>query len=203
MKRLAVVLALLLAPAAHAHDGFVDIKNHAFTPGSLTVTEGVLVVWRWDGPDLNHTVTGEGFESDPGKDPLEVAHAEGDTFPVFFDKAGTYAYHCRVHPSMTGTIVVERPPQGDSTPPVLTRVRARVRARRAVVDFRVDESVSVLAEVRRDGKVLRDTFRFVKAGNRRTSVSLAGLGGGSLNIRLEAQDDAGNFSQPRTVSLKR
>lgn len=204
MRRLALVVALLaFAPAAQAHDGFVDIKDFAFAPQSLTVAEGVLVVWRWDGPDLNHTVTGDAFESDPGRPPAAVAHAEGDTFPVFFDEVGTYAYRCRVHSSMTGTIVVEPAPRTDETAPSLSRVRARVRRDRLAVSFRVDEAASVLAEIRRGGEVLRDAFRFVEAGDRRVRLSLAGLGRGRLRVRLEAQDDAGNASRPRTVSIVR
>jgi plastocyanin len=199
------LVGLLLPAAASAHDGYVDIANHAFTPAELTVSAGVLVLWRWDGPDLNHTVTGDFFESDPGKAPLQVNHKEGDNFPVLFEKAGTYAYHCRVHDNMSGTIVVEPPPEVDRRPPKLTAVSVRVRGERAVLAFTVDEPVSVIAEVRRPGapKVLRDSFRFVRAGERRTSVKLAGLGRGRFAIRLEAQDDGGNFARPALVSVHR
>ncbi len=204
MKRLALTLALLAWPAAaDAHDGFVDIKNYSFNPATITVTEGVLVLWRWDGPDLNHTVTGDGFESDPGKEPLEVNHKAGDSYPVIFDRAGTYAYHCRVHASMSGTVIVEPAPRTDSRRPRLSRVRAKVKGRRAIVGFRASESVSLTTQVRRPGrkKVLRESFDFFSAGNRRTAIRLPGRG--RFAVRLRAQDDSGNDSKPVTVTVRR
>ena len=203
MRRLLALFALLLfLPAgAQAHSGFIDIKDYQFAPGSFTVNAGTLVVWRWDGPDLNHTVTGDFFESDPGKSPTTVLHSEGDTFPVYFEKAGTYEYHCRVHPTMKGTVVVEPAPQFDQRAPKLSHVRARVQGDRVVVDFRIDEKASVTTQLRRDGKLIRDAFRFVKPGTGHAGLSLAGAGSGKLTVRLLASDDAGNSATPRTVAI--
>ena len=33
--------------------------------------------------------------------------AQGDEFSETFGTAGTFAYHCTIHPSMTGTVTVE------------------------------------------------------------------------------------------------
>lgn len=205
MRRLVLLILLIAAPSAQAHSGYVDIKQNAFMPQELNVTEGVLVLWRWDGPDLNHTVTGDFFESDPGKDPVRVNHEVGDTFPVLFEKAGTYPYYCRVHPEMTGSVVVEEPAAVDTTPPKLTGVEAAVRGDRAVIGFVVNERSSVIAEIRRPGarKVLRSSLRFVKPGARTTAIGLSGLGQGRFSIRVKAQDDGGNFSRPAVVGVHR
>jgi plastocyanin len=37
----------------------------------------------------------------------ESAAANGATFGFTFTKAGTFAYHCSIHPSMTATVVVQ------------------------------------------------------------------------------------------------
>lgn len=191
MRRLALLAFLVTAAPAHAHTGYIDIKDHAYTPGTLTVAEGSLVEWRWDGPDLDHSVTGDGFDSDPDG---SVSHKAGDTFPHLFDTPGTYEYVCRVHADMRGTVIVTA---GDKVAPALSRVRARVKRGRVVVRFGVSERASVLAELRRGGKVVRDKFAFVAAGRR--TVVLRGRRG---RVHLVAQDDLGNRSEA-TVPVRR
>ena len=196
-----VVLALALPGTAAAHPGFVDIANHRFDPQILNVTAGVLVEWRWDGPDVDHTVTSDtgAFDSDPEG---PVLHERGDTFAHWFDEPGTYAYRCKVHPNMTGKVVVEAPSQRDERAPKLTRLAARLDGRVAVVRFRIDERASVLAEVRRPGRrrVLADAFRFVGPGARAVRVKVPR---GRSVVRLQATDGVGNASRPRAVSVHR
>ena len=47
-----------------------------------------------------HTVTADNGAFDSGR------LASGATFSQTFDTAGTFTYHCEIHPQMTGTIVV-------------------------------------------------------------------------------------------------
>jgi plastocyanin len=78
----------------------VVMKGFAFDPASVTIKVGESVTWTNQDP-TNHTVTadkGEFKSSDI---------ANGATFTFKFDTAGTYAYHCSIHPSMTGTVVVQ------------------------------------------------------------------------------------------------
>ena len=78
----------------------VVMKGFAFDPASVTIKAGESVTWTNQDP-TNHTVTadkGEFKSSDI---------ANGATFTFKFDTAGTYAYHCSIHPSMTGTVVVQ------------------------------------------------------------------------------------------------
>jgi len=78
----------------------VTIADFAFAPTSLTVPAGATVTWTNKG-SVGHTVT-----ADDGSFGSETL-ASGATFSATFAKAGTFAYHCRIHPSMTATIVVQ------------------------------------------------------------------------------------------------
>jgi hypothetical protein len=171
----------------------VGIAFHAYDPDTVSVTEGDLVQWSWNGPDTNHSVTsdkGSGETFDSG-----VLDESGATFSYFFGAAGTYKYHCTVHSGMHGTVVVAASgTQTDTTSPKVSHVRARVKGRAAVVRFAVDEDASVTARVRRRGskRVLHSSFRFVKAGQASTRVSLRGAGHGRFRIALVVEDATGN-----------
>jgi predicted lipoprotein with Yx(FWY)xxD motif/plastocyanin len=77
----------------------VKIANFAFNAPSLTVKVGATVTWT-NTDSVSHTVTADDASFTSGK------IASGGTFKETFAKAGTYAYHCEIHPSMTGTITV-------------------------------------------------------------------------------------------------
>jgi plastocyanin len=78
----------------------VEIKNFVFTPMTLTVPAGTTVTWKFD-DSTEHTVAADdnSFTS--------PALANGKTFTHTFATAGTVAYHCSIHPFMTGTIIVK------------------------------------------------------------------------------------------------
>jgi len=84
--------------AAASGTGIV-IKNFAFTPRTLTVAPGTrLQVTNADG--TQHT-----FTADNGAFATGVI-AGGKHAVVTVNKAGTYRFHCDIHPNMTGTLVV-------------------------------------------------------------------------------------------------
>jgi len=80
----------------------VVIKNFAFDPSTLTVKNGAVVKWtNQDGAP--HTIV-----SDTGS-PVAFSSdslATGATYSFTFTQPGTYMYHCSIHPSMKGTIIV-------------------------------------------------------------------------------------------------
>ncbi|GHO45094.1 cupredoxin domain-containing protein [Ktedonospora formicarum] len=78
----------------------VSIAQFAFAPESLTVKVGTKVTWT-NNDSATHTVTSDQGAFDSG------ALAPGSKFSFTFSKAGTYTYHCSIHPSMTATIVVQ------------------------------------------------------------------------------------------------
>lgn len=78
----------------------VTIKNFAFSPASMTIKVGESVTWtNQDSP--THSIAADKGEFKSGD------MTTGATYSFKFDKAGTYPYHCIIHPSMTGTIVVQ------------------------------------------------------------------------------------------------
>jgi plastocyanin len=86
------------ATAAGSGTGVV-IRNFAFTPRTLTVAPGTrLQVTNADG--TQHT-----FTADNGAFATGVI-ASGKHAVVTVRKAGTYRFHCDIHPNMTGTLVV-------------------------------------------------------------------------------------------------
>jgi plastocyanin len=208
------VAACALAPAAagghpgHANQTVV-VADTSYTPSAIDVTEGDVVDWRWNGPDTNHSVTAdagqaEQFDSDKGKGALAVEHRIGETFTYYFGKPGTYAYHCKVHSSMRGTVVVSPAARTDQAAPRISRVRARIRGKRVRFSFRADEPVSVLAKVRRRGatRVARSSFQFAGAGAAHVGMKLAGLARGRYAATLHFEDDSGNAAADVVVRFR-
>jgi plastocyanin len=78
----------------------VDVANFHFSPAMLTVKVGTTVTWK--GVSGSHTVTSDAGAPMAFDQPI----SQGSTVTVTFTKAGTYNYHCSIHASMHGTIVV-------------------------------------------------------------------------------------------------
>jgi plastocyanin len=81
----------------------IVIKNFAFDPPSLTVKIGTVVTWM-NQDSASHTIVSDsGSLAALSSDPL----SNGATYKFTFTQPGTYPYHCSIHPSMTGTIIVQ------------------------------------------------------------------------------------------------
>jgi len=88
-------------PGASAAAGqSVTIQNFAFAPNALTVPVGASVTWT-NNDTTQHTVTADDGSFDSG--PIQP----GATFSQTFSAAGTFTYHCNIHPNMTATITVQ------------------------------------------------------------------------------------------------
>jgi plastocyanin len=76
------------------------MKGFAFDPATITVKVGDTITWT-NNDSAAHTAT---VDSQPDCDTGSVAG--GATGSITFSAAGTYAFHCKIHPSMKGTITV-------------------------------------------------------------------------------------------------
>ena|SRR5690348_11115020 len=74
--------------------------KYMFDPATLTIKKGTQVVWT-NMSDAPHTVT-----SDTGAFNTTSNLTQNQTFMFTFTTAGTFAYHCNVHPYMKATITV-------------------------------------------------------------------------------------------------
>ena len=84
-----------MTPAAAS----VTIKNMEFSPGSLSVIAGSTVTWTNSDTTI-HTVTADDGSFNSGN------IAVGATYSKVFNTAGTFSYHCTIHPEMTGKVIV-------------------------------------------------------------------------------------------------
>jgi plastocyanin len=90
----AVALVLLSGQALAAE---VAIKDFKFQPAEITIRAGESITWM-NGDSAVHDVKFQDFASPDLK--------KGEQFTKTFDKPGTYAYICEIHPTMRGTVIV-------------------------------------------------------------------------------------------------
>ena len=81
----------------------VELVNFAFDQATVTIDVGTTVRWR-NTTNTGHTVTPDGHSA---WEEWQTG-AQGETFEVTFEEAGTYPYFCVPHQGiMTGTIIVQ------------------------------------------------------------------------------------------------
>jgi plastocyanin len=80
--------------------GSVTITDFQVAPPSIVVPLGTRVTWTYRGSTVHRVVADTG-----GFDKGQVA--PGASVVQVFVQAGTYPYHCAIHPAMHGTIVVQ------------------------------------------------------------------------------------------------
>jgi plastocyanin len=132
VKRLALVTAAVafvalgfvstpqLAVAATTHP--VGIVNFAYKNGvcpnpggnsAITIIAGDKIAWKNCSDTTNHTVTSD----DGSPEVFDKELSPGQIFTKLFDAAGpSIGYHCKIHPSMHGTILVQAAPTSTTKP---------------------------------------------------------------------------------------
>jgi plastocyanin len=97
------IAAIALAGATSAvlaADAAVSMANLAYDPATVTVNVGDSVTWS-NADTVGHTATADGGSFDTG------SISPGPSDSVTFTAAGSFPYHCTIHPQMTGTVVVQ------------------------------------------------------------------------------------------------
>jgi plastocyanin len=78
----------------------VEISGFAFEESSITIKVGDTVTWTNHDSSPHTVVADDGsFKSNSLKNDA--------SFSQTFESAGSYSYHCGIHSSMTGIIIVE------------------------------------------------------------------------------------------------
>ena len=78
-----------------------NVTAFGFDPKQTTVKAGTTIVWT------NNSGTTHNITSDAGAPAtFTLPVDDGKTVSFKFTKPGTYPYHCSIHPTMKGTIVV-------------------------------------------------------------------------------------------------
>ncbi len=102
-----LVLLAVLQGTAFGAARTVNISGFAFAPATIVIAQGDTITWH-NGDPATHTATSNTGAFDTGP-----VGAGANSTAVPFAVAGTFAYHCSIHPTMTGTITV----QAAATPP--------------------------------------------------------------------------------------
>jgi plastocyanin len=79
--------------------GAAALGNRAYTPDELDVTVGTTVTWM-NTDSIAHTSTSDATGWNSG------TLAPGGQFSFAFQTAGTFPYHCAIHPGMVGKVTV-------------------------------------------------------------------------------------------------
>lgn len=77
----------------------VTVADMAFSPASVTVALGASVAWTFTDPVAHTSTSDQGFW-DSG------TRSGGATYSRVFTSAGTFGYHCTIHPTMRGKVAV-------------------------------------------------------------------------------------------------
>ncbi len=100
MRLVAFLPIGILLLACGAAEKKTEIKSDLFQDPVITVARGTMVTWTsLDGGFHDVTSVDEIFKS-PGL-------RRGAVYSHRFEDPGTFAYLCTIHPSMTGSVVVQ------------------------------------------------------------------------------------------------
>jgi len=97
--------AKVIVTSSTTSSAAVSINSMSFAPATITVSAGTTITWT-NQDAIAHTVTSDTGLFNSGSISSSGYYGGGGTYSYKFTTAGTYPYHCSIHPSMKGTIVV-------------------------------------------------------------------------------------------------
>ena len=80
--------------------GSRTLTTNAYNPNPVAISAGMSVTWV-NNDTIAHTSTSDNGAWDSG------SLAPGASFSKTFPSAGTFQYHCTIHPNMVGTVTVK------------------------------------------------------------------------------------------------
>jgi plastocyanin len=178
------VLAICLlscSPQAFGTSANINIINFAFTPNNVSINVNESVTWTWVGSP--HTTTSDTGLWDSG------VFGTGHTFTRTFTSAGSFPFHCTVHPFMIGTINVQSvniPPTVAFTSPTNGSVFA------APASFTLSATASDSGGTVTNVEFLQGASLLGNVTTAPYSVSVRNLVGGNYTFSAVATDNAGS-----------
>jgi len=88
----------------------VTIRNFAFSPRILTVSNGTTVTWTNQDPTPHQIINdpgGSGFNPGLGQIFESGPLGTGESYSFTFTSTGLFPYRCAIHPAMEGQIIVK------------------------------------------------------------------------------------------------
>jgi len=105
------------AAASPVTDQHISIVSFAFQPKLFTIRAGNRIIWTQTSTTIHTVTSGTVGPPNPGTKAVKAVPdgafnsgdlKQGASFPVTFNKPGTYQYFCSHHPDrMVGTIIVQ------------------------------------------------------------------------------------------------
>jgi plastocyanin len=94
--------------SAAMHDNIVTISSTGFSPATITIKAGEAVTWSNTDTAL-HQVNSDPHPVHTDYPPLNTVGQipAGSKKSLTFPATGTYKYHDHLHPSFTGTVIVQ------------------------------------------------------------------------------------------------
>jgi plastocyanin len=78
-----------------------DRGNQSYSPNPTTMRVGQTVAWK------NTDSTAHDATQDAGRFTSTTVSAGATSAPLTMSTAGTFTYHCTIHPGMVGTLTVQ------------------------------------------------------------------------------------------------
>jgi plastocyanin len=86
--------------------GSVTVNDSTFVPDTVSVSAGQDVVWTNMGTTTHNVTSDNAAFAGGNMAPPTGTGTPGGTITVTFGRAGTYLYHCALHPTMKGVVRV-------------------------------------------------------------------------------------------------
>jgi plastocyanin len=163
-------------------DASINIINYAFTPDTVNISVNNTVTWNWVGSP--HTTTSDTGLWDSG------VFGIGHTFSQKFTSAGSFPFHCEVHPFMIGTIVV----QATKVPPAVAFANPRSGSVFAApASFPLTVTASDTTASVTNVQFFQGSTPLGNAAASPYSVSVRNLAAGTYTFSAIAMDNAGSI----------